>query len=50
MQLRVESKPEDSETAGSKLRIPKIHFWCRGMYNFGIIKDCNGDLKQNHVH
>jgi hypothetical protein len=37
VQLRVEFKPVDSEAGGSKLHIPKIYFWCIGMYNFGII-------------
>jgi hypothetical protein len=37
VQLRVESIPEDSELGGSKLHIPKIYFWCMGMYNFDII-------------
>jgi hypothetical protein len=36
LRLRVESKPEDSEARGSKLHIPKIYFWCMGIYNFGI--------------
>jgi len=37
VRLRVESKPKDSEARGNKLHIPKIYFWCMGMYNFGII-------------
>jgi hypothetical protein len=37
VQLGVESKPEDSEAAGSKIRIPEINFWCRGMNNCGTI-------------